>query len=339
MRTQDCIVLGAATPGVPGSPMLERPVAGARAWTRETVRAADWTVPLPPAALAEVRAMLASLRADPLPTLVLKPEHFRLDACRDAMRRARDLLREGLGLAVVDALPLDEMSIDEARSVYWVLGQCVERLVAQKWDGTMLYDVTDTGRTPGYGVRGSWTNTELFFHTDNAFAVAPPWYVSLLCLHPARTGGVSRFCSLYTVHNRMLQRYPRLLRRLYEPFYFDRQAEHAPDAPRVSFAPAFGWDGERLHARLATRLIRNGYKLLDEPLDPMGNEALAALDEVMREEDLWVEFTIQRGQIQLINNLEFAHFRSDFQDADDPARKRHLIRLWYRGEGRPSYDG
>jgi len=245
----------------------------------------------------------------------------------------------GTGLSLGGGLPLDDMSPDEAKSVYWVLGQLVERLVAQKWDGSMLYDVTDTGRQFTYGVRASWTNVELFFHTDNAFAVAPPWYVSLLCLHPAQSGGVSRFCSLYTVHNRLLERYPRLLQRLYEPFYFDRQAEHAPGAPKVSVTPAFAFDGEQLRARLSASLIRKGYALMDEPLDPMGAEALAALDEVMQDDDLWVEFTIQRGQLQYLNNFEFAHFRSDFVDHEDPALKRHLIRLWYRGEGRMTYDG
>jgi alpha-ketoglutarate-dependent taurine dioxygenase len=188
-------------------------------------------------------------------------------------------------------------------------------------------------------VRASWTNVELFFHTDNAFAVAPPWYVGLLCLHPARSGGVSRFCSLYTVHNRLLARDPRLLRRLYEPFYMDRQAEHAPGAPKVSRTPMFAFDGERLRARLSSSLVRKGYALMDAPLDPLGVEALAALDEVMRDEDLWVEFTIERGQLQYLNNFEFAHFRSRFEDHDDPARKRHLVRMWFRGEGRPTYDG
>jgi Taurine catabolism dioxygenase TauD, TfdA family len=339
MRTQACIVLEGAVPGVPGTPTLERAVRGPKAWTRDSIAPADWTVPLPPAALAEIAAMAEALRRDPLPTLVLTPALFRLQACRAAMERVRSLMREGVGLAVVDRLPLDGLSEDEARSVYWVLGQFVERLVAQKWDGSMLYDVTDTGREYGYGVRASWTNVELFFHTDNAFAVAPPWYVSLLCLHPAQAGGISRFCSLYTVHNRLLERYPRLLRRLYEPFYFDRQAEHAPGAPKVSITPAFACDGERLRARLSSSLIRRGYKLMEEPLDPLGAEALAALDEVMHDDDLWVEFTIERGQLQYINNLEFAHFRSNFQDHEDPARRRHLVRLWYRGEGRPSYDG
>jgi hypothetical protein len=335
MRTQDCVLLQ----GAPATPMLERPVETRKAWTRDTISRSDWIVPLPAAAHAEIAAMLDALRKDPLPTLMLEPELFQLDACRAAMHRVRDVLRDGIGLAVVERLALDSMSADEARSVYWVLGQFVERLVAQKWDGTMLYDVTDTGRQHGLGVRGSWTNVELYFHTDNAFAVAPPWYVSLLCLHPAQSGGVSRFCSLYTVHNRMLERYPRLLGRLYEPFYFNRQAEHAPDAPKVSITPAFAFDGGKLRARLATRLIRNGYEMIGEPLDPMGAEALEALEQVMADDDLWVEFTIERGQVQYLNNFEFAHFRSQFKDADDASRKRHLIRLWYRGEGRPSYDG
>ncbi len=335
MRTQDCLVLQ----GTPATPLLQHPIASHKAWTRDTISAADWTLPFTPAALREIDALLAALRKDPLPTLVCTPALFRLDACRALLHRVRDVLRDGIGLAVVDRMPLDAMSVEEARTVYWVLGQFVERLVAQKWDGTMLYDVTDTGRKLQYGVRGSWTNTELYFHTDNAFAVAPPTYVSLLCLHPAQSGGVSRFCSLYTVHNRLLERYPRLLQRLYEPFYFDRQAEHAPGAPKVSVSPAFAFAGERLRARLAASLVRKGYALMDEPLDPLGAEALAALDEVMQDEDLWVEFVIQRGQMQYLNNFEFAHFRSEFVDASDPALKRHLIRLWYRGEGRPSYDG
>jgi Taurine catabolism dioxygenase TauD, TfdA family len=335
MRTQDCIVLQ----GTPATPMLEQRIETDKAWTRDTIGPDDWTVPLPTAAREEIEAVAASLRRDPLPTLMLTPELFRLEACRAAMARTREVLRDGIGLAVVDRLPLDVLSEEEAKSVYWVLAQCVERLVAQKWDGTMVYDVKDTGRQYGYGVRGSWTNAELFFHTDNAFAVAPPTYVSLLCLSPAQAGGVSRFCSLYTVHNRLLERYPRLLKRLYEPFYFDRQAEHAPDAPKVSVTPAFAFDGERLRARLSTRLIRNAYGLMDEPIDPMGAEALAALDDVMADEDLWVEFTIQRGQMQYLNNYEFAHFRSEFQDVDPKGPKRHMIRLWYRAEGRPCYDG
>ena len=56
--------------------------------------------------------------------------------------------------------------VDEKLAVGGLLG----RQVTQKWDGTMIYDVRDTGRAYGYGVRGSVTNIELSFHTDNALA-------------------------------------------------------------------------------------------------------------------------------------------------------------------------
>jgi hypothetical protein len=47
--------------------------------------------------------------------------------------------------------------------------------------------------------------------------------------------------------------------------------------------------------------------------------------------------TIERGQLQYLNNWEFAHYRSEFKD--DETAKRHLIRLWFRTRGRRFYDG
>jgi hypothetical protein len=49
--------------------------------------------------------------------------------------------------------------------------------------------------------------------------------------------------------------------------------------------------------------------------------------------------TIERGQVQYINNRQFAHSRTDFTDATDPHLKRHMIRLWTREEGRRSFHG
>ena len=316
---------------------LDHEITDRRAWTRDTVGAADWTVPLSGAAVAEVVALAETVAREPLPVLMLSPDQFALPACREAMARVKTILSDGIGVALVDRLPLDRLTTEQAIAAYWVLGQLIATPVAQKWDGTMVYDVTDTGREYGYGVRASWTNVELSFHTDNAFAVAPPHYVGLLCLMPAREGGVSRFCSLYTVHNLMLRRYPRELARLYRPFYYDRQAEHAPDAPKVSWTPCFQYEAGRLRARFSPSLVRRGYALMETPLDAEAEDALAALADVMRDTRLWMEFTIERGQLQYLNNLEFAHYRSEFKD--DETRKRHLIRLWFREGGRRFYDG
>jgi alpha-ketoglutarate-dependent taurine dioxygenase len=317
--------------------MLDHEITDRRAWTRDTVEAADWTVPLADAAVAEVLAMGETMARQPLPILMLSPDQFALPACRQTMGRVKAILRDGIGVALVDRLPLDRLSREPAIAVHWILGQLIAPPVAQKWDGTMIYDVTDTGREPGYGVRGSWTNVELSFHTDNSFGMAPPDYVGLLCLMPAREGGISRFASVYTVHNEMRRRYPRELARLYQPFYYDRQAEHAPGAPKVAWTACLRYEGGRLRARFAPFLIRKGYALMETPLDAEGEDALVALADVLEDTRLWMEFTIERGQLQYLNNQEFVHYRSEFKD--DESRKRHLIRLWLRESGRRFYDG
>jgi alpha-ketoglutarate-dependent taurine dioxygenase len=317
--------------------MLDHDVTDRRAWTRDTVTAADWTVPLSAEAIDEVVALADIVARQPLPVLMLTPDRFTLPACRAAMARVKAILEGGIGVALVDRLPLERLTREQAIAAYWVLGQLIAQPVAQKWDGTMIYDVTDTGRSYGYGVRGSWTNVELSFHTDNSFAVAPPDYVGLLCLMPAREGGISRFASLYTVHNEMRRRYPRELARLYRPFYYDRQAEHAPGDAKVSWAPCFTYANGLLRARFSPGLIKKGYALMETPLDREAADAFEALDDVMQDTRLWMEFTIERGQLQFLNNREFAHYRSHF--VDDETRKRHLIRLWFRQNGRPFYDG
>ena len=317
--------------------MLDHEITDRRAWTRDTVQASDWTVRLPDAAVAELITLAETVGRQPLPVLMLSPDQFPLTACRQTMARVKTILADGIGVALVDRLPLDRLTKEQAIAAYWVLGQLIATPVAQKWDGTMVYDVTDTGREYGYGVRGSWTNVELSFHTDNSFGVAPPDYVGLLCLMPAREGGISRFCSLYTVHNEMLRRYPRELARLYRPFYYDRQAEHAPGDPKVSWVPCLRYEDGRLRARFAPMLVRKGYTLMEAPLDAEAEDAIEALADVMKDTRLWMEFTIDRGQLQYLNNQEVAHFRSEFKD--DETRKRHLIRLWFREQGRRFYDG
>jgi len=83
--------------------------------------------------------------------------------------------------------------------------------------------------------------------------------------------------------------------------------------------------------------VRKGYALMEVAPPADVQDALAALTEVLDDPTLTIEFTIARGQIQLLNNREFGHYRRAF--TDDPAVPRHLGRLWARERGRRSYDG
>ncbi len=331
----DCIDLG----NEESASMLDEQVEDARAWLAADVDSAECVVMLDDAARDELLRMAQQMREDPLPVLLREPGQFAMTALREFLERAKGLLDGHPGIAVIDRLPMDAVGEQDAVAIFWVLGKLVGRPVAQKWDGTMLYDVTDKGQGYVYGVRGSYTNVELLFHTDNAFAIAPPDAVTLLCIRPALEGGVSRFCSIYTVHNRMLAAHPRELERLYRCVLWDRQAEHAPGAPKITKAPVFRYHGGKLSARLNVSLIRKGYEVAGVDIDSETRDALAALEAVADHSDLWFELPIERGQLQFLNNRNIVHYRSRFIDDEDPARKRHLVRTWHREHGLPTYDG
>src|SRR5215471_17208272 len=219
-----------------------------RAWVRDTLSPKDWLVTLPAEAVEELDAVVHRLRREPFPILLLSPTQFELSHCREVMAAVGRELRDGIGLAVLDRVPVERYSEEENRALAWLLGSLLGRLVAQKWDGLMIYDVRDTGRALSYGVRRSVTNLDLVFHTDAAWLELPPELVGLYCINPAREGGVSRFVSLVSVHNEMARRHPTLLARLYRPLPWDRQAEHAPADAKVARRPVFQYDGRAFMA-------------------------------------------------------------------------------------------
>ena len=314
-------------------------VASAMAWTRDTLPPGAGRIALDAAGLAEIDGAVAVMRANPLPALALSPRDFALPALARTMADVTRALDDGPGFALIDRLPLARLSRDEAIRMHWLLGSMLARPVAQKWDGTMIYDVRDLGRPPGNGVRPDVTSAEQNFHTDNSYNLCPPEYVALLCLHPAMEGGVHFVVSLAAAHDELGRRRRDLLARLYRPFWFDRQREHAPgDAMAIRHA-LFERDGERLTARLSKFQVVNGHALAGEALDPEGAEALDALERVMSGADLAAEFRFEPGQIQIVNNRVMAHRRTAFRDWPEPERKRHLVRLWLRDAGRPFYNG
>jgi alpha-ketoglutarate-dependent taurine dioxygenase len=294
-------------------------------------------VPLPAGAVDEIEAVVQRLRREPLPTILLSPDQFALTQCREVMAAVGRQLRDGIGLAVLDRVPVERFSAEENRAVGWILGSLLGRLVAQKWDGAMLYDVRDTGKSLTYGVRRSVTNLDLQFHTDAPWLAEPPELVGLLCLNPAPEGGVSRFVSLVTAHDEIERRQPALFRRLHERFPWDRQAEHAPDDDKVADEPVFEATPSGLRCRYNHALVESAQELSGSRLDDAGREALTVMSEIINSPALWVEFTIERGQLQYLNNRLFAHSRTPFRDAEEPDRKRHLIRLWNRDEGRQTF--
>ena len=318
----------------------ELPLDSPMTWAAETLLENDGLVALDEDCRAEIDRTAQELIANPLPLEALRTGDFAMPACQTTMARVRRQLDEGIGFAVVDRLPVEDLDKDISKKLYWLLMSMAGRPVAQSWDGKMVYDVTDTGKksTAGSGVRSSRTNGGQSYHCDNTFNL-PPEFVGLLCIQTARKGGVSGLISLETVYNLLLEEYPDVLPRLYEPFYFDRQAEHPPDDTRWSFKPVFESDGERVSANFNPRRVEHGYEMQGKDMDPPTRAAIQALQRVSERSGLGKAFEFRRGQIQIVNNKRLAHRRTAFRDWPEPERRRHLVRIWLRDKGRPFYLG
>lgn len=320
-------------------PLPPGPLGGAISWTRDTLHPQDGLVRLDAEVRRELDALVNELRANPLPIEALDVREFELPASRTMMARAKHILELGVGFVIIDRLPMDAYSMEEARAVYWLLSQLVARPVAQSWDGKLVYDVRDLGKPPGNGVRPDITNAEQNFHTDNSYNLCAPDYVSLLCVRPAKEGGISSIVSFYSVFDEMRRRHPEKVARLFQPYLFDRQREHAPDEPRVVSHPLAQMEGERLVFRLSHRHTVNGYRMAGREIDAEGLDALETLEATMREPRFAREFFFEPGQIQIVDNTRLGHRRTHFIDHPEFERKRHLVRLWLRDRGRRFYNG
>ena len=120
---------------------------------------------------------------------------------------------------------------------------------------------------------------------------------------------------------------------------WDRQAEHADGAPMVAAAPMFRWEDGRVTVRANPSLVHKGYAVAGREMDDTLHAALEAFQRLAGDPEFWFELPIERGQLQYLNNIDIAHYRSTFRDPRDASQKRNLVRTWHRDVGRPSYDG
>jgi alpha-ketoglutarate-dependent taurine dioxygenase len=59
-------------------------------------------------------------------------------------------------------------------------------------------------------------------------------------------------------------------------------------------------------------------------------DPLDYLESVCRREGLAVNFQMERGDMQFVNNRFVLHSRTAFEDHPEPYRRRNFLRLWMR---------
>src|SRR5215471_10863398 len=180
-----------------GASVLHEAAVDPRAWTAKSVDdAVHWYQKLPSELLAALRKELQSLPAEKAITELRLAEPLRR-RWSELLADSRRDLEEGRGFVILEGLPIDQLSQREAVVSYWLIGQALGEPFAQNVQGTLLYDVRDTGQDVSAGARFSVTNYESSFHTDNSFGDEILDYVGLLCLQEAKSGGISQNVSGY----------------------------------------------------------------------------------------------------------------------------------------------
>ena len=311
------------------SQMLIDGVSDGRAWRAGTVDdSAAWHYALSKECLSSCERAVHDARRQSRPITEISRSSISLNGCGECLQPIHETLNSGRGFAIIERLPVEQFSVEEVLLMYWLIGQFLGTPIEQNIEGTLLYDVRDTGQNVAQGARFSVTNAESSFHNDNSFGEMLPDLVGLLCLHTAKSGGQSQLVSGYALHNELLENHPDVLQTLYQLFCFDRRGQFKAGQSPTSQFPIFQWDEGELILRYLYYYIQVGHERAGKALTAGQKKGLRIMEGLLRRADLRVEFNLQPGQILFTNNRWILHNRTAFEDYPDPESRRHYVRLW-----------
>jgi hypothetical protein len=255
---------------------------------------------------------------------MLRRDAFPLPTVGPWLRQVLAGVQDGRGFALLRGLPVHEWGRRRSALAFLALGLHLGNLRPQNVAGHLLGHVRDQGLSSSDpAVRIYQTRERQNYHTDSCDVVG------LLCLQPAKSGGLSSLVSSVTIFNEMRRRRPDLARVLFMPIDTDRRGEVALGQKPYFRIPVFNW-----HAGLLTTIYHRPYIESARrfpgvpPLTPLQTEALDMFDALANDPALHFFMEFQAGDIQLVNNHSLLHDRTAFVDWPEPARRRHLLRLW-----------
>ncbi|MBD3894506.1 TauD/TfdA family dioxygenase [Halomonas sp. ML-15] len=277
-------------------------------------------------AIDDIDRALQKAKSTSKPLLELTPDDFPLSgAGLEEIQAAYASTQHGWGFCLLKGFPVERYSVEDIKTLYWGLGLHAGVARTQNKTSDIMTSVKDTGgQYKVKGGRGYNTNAGLDFHVDFCDVV------SLLCIHPAKAGGTSLITSSLAIHDELKRTRPDLEAALHKPFFFSLQGAGADDEPNIYPCPLYG----EAQGYPAFRTNRKNIAAAQEYFEEVPRlaadqvEVLDWLDEALRDPKFCFSMNIEKGDMQLLNNYTVVHSRTDFEDYEDDARKRHLLRLW-----------
>ncbi|MBI1374830.1 MAG: hypothetical protein GC159_19090 [Phycisphaera sp.] len=291
----------------------------------ELLRRDDWLVRLGADDVAELDAAtraLGDLHVDH-DTAAFTAERFALPTLAPRLAKIQHNLEHGSGAVMLRGLPVihDELY---ARRLFFGLASHIGAAVTQSAAGERVFSVRDAGYAEGDArARGPNTARKLSFHTDRCDVIA------FMCLRQAKSGGDNLLVSSMTLFNRLLDTRPDLLDVLMQPVLYKRHNVDTANPLPYCRQPIMSFTEGHFACGYLRVLIDRAYAEPDTPaMTDAQREAMDTLEQLAEDPSLHVRFAQQPGDVLLLNNWVTLHRRDAFEDHEDAALKRHILRIW-----------
>lgn len=287
----------------------------------------DWIYHLSDAERVELETVGARFLAEDPDLRTVTAAQYPLPLTAAALERWAADMDDGRGFVLVRGLRSDLYSDALSAAIFFMLGLHLGEPMRQNELGDTFDHVIATTnlKLSDAQALGSRTTDRLNFHSDSSDVVG------LMCLRGAKIGGQSILISGITIYNEVLARRPDLAPLLFEPWHYDwyKQDHDAPQ--RYYTSPMVSYVDGVFSMYAGSRIIRSAQEYPEVPrMTAAQYELLDLLDEIYLEPGLPLEMDFRPGDIQWLLNYAALHSRNAYEDFDEPARKRHLLRLWLK---------
>jgi hypothetical protein len=284
----------------------------------------EWMMQLSPEEIAELEAAAGPLLSSGKNIASLTARDFHLPILEPKLASLRKELILGRGFALLRGLPVAQYDERKAGTIFYGIGLHLGSPRSQNAMGHMLGHVRDLGmKSNDPNVRIYQTNERQTFHTDSCDVVG------LLCLKAAKKGGASLLVSASAIYNEMRKEKPELLELLLQPIATDRRGEVPEGQLPYLLIPVFSLHDGFLTVFYQRQYIDSAQRFDNAPrLTPLHVEALDMFDRLANDPRLNLSMELKPGDMQFVYNHALLHDRTGFEDWENPAEKRHLLRLW-----------
>jgi len=197
------------------------------AWTTDSVCSkSDIAYPLSEMELADLDQALRTVKARGLDLENITAQDFPLTVLSPVLTQWLHEIQERKGLILLSGFPIDHYSKEDCGLIFWGIGAHMGEAQSQSLAGDLLGHVVNLGgKNARY--RAYQNSTELALHTDATDIVG------MMCLTPAKEGGLSGYAAAAAIYNELVENYPNVLITLCEGFHYHLFGEQAEgESPR-----------------------------------------------------------------------------------------------------------